>query len=56
VADAVCVAAAMALPRVTCGGTSGLWDFVSIAQPGDRRPQWEQRRKIAPGSHDTPNS
>jgi hypothetical protein len=37
----------------TGGGVSG---FGSSAHPGDRRPQWTHLRKIAPGSHDTPNS
>jgi len=28
--------------------------FESIAQPGDRFPQFTQRRKMAPGSHQIP--
>jgi hypothetical protein len=42
--------------RVIRGGAAGLWLFVSMAHPVDRRPQCEHRKKIAPGSHDTPNS
>jgi hypothetical protein len=55
VTGALWLAVTMA-PRVIRGGVAGLWLFVSMAQPAERRPQCEHRKKIAPGSHDTPNS
>jgi len=38
------------------GNDAVCFGFASIAQPGDRLPQCTHRKKMAPGSHHTPNS
>jgi hypothetical protein len=58
VAESAFSLAAFALVRVIGDGGGDCDDIglASSAHPEERRPQCRQRRKIAPGSHQTPNS